>query len=76
MYPWEDCSTLIDSSSSSSSFHCLASSSEWTLITSLITCRAIIETTLLFPNLGSNRRTDTLSLASDFQFGDSQAEFI
>lgn len=40
LYLWEECSDRVDSSSFSSSLHCLASSSEWTLITSLITCRA------------------------------------
>ncbi len=40
LYLWEESSDRVDSSSSSSSssLHCLASSSEWTLITSLITC--------------------------------------
>lgn len=39
LYLWEDGSDGVESSSFSSSLHCLDSSSEWTLITSLITCR-------------------------------------
>lgn len=41
MYRREESSDFVDSSSSSSSLHCLLSSPEWTLITSLITCRVI-----------------------------------
>lgn len=41
LYLWEEWSDLEDSFSSSSSFHCRPSSSEWTLITSLITCGVI-----------------------------------
>lgn len=39
MYLSAECLDLTDSSSPSSSLHCLASSSEWTLMTSLMTCR-------------------------------------
>lgn len=39
MYLSEECLDFTDSSSPSSSLHCLASSSEWTLMTSLMTYR-------------------------------------
>lgn len=41
LYLWEESSDLVGSSLTSSSLHSLVSSSEWTLMTSLITCRVI-----------------------------------